>query len=88
MRQVHTSLCHIVRALQRPPPHHMVDDADRTEDFYVRVGTMDIRLLLERFPSAKHIPAAQSIIIVGDRRDVQEKAIEIGFARNHRHRVD
>jgi manganese-dependent inorganic pyrophosphatase len=43
----------------------------------VRLGTMDIRSFW-KISEREKIPAAQSIIIVGDRRDVQQRAIEIG----------
>ena len=75
MRQVDSSLSHIVRALQARV-HHLVD-ADRREQLFVRVGTMDIRSFW-KVSERENIPAAQSIIIVGDRRDVQQRAIEIG----------
>jgi len=75
MRQVHTSLQHIVRALQAVP-HHLAD-ADRIEHLYIRVGTMDIGSFWS-VSVRENIPAEQSIIIVGDRRDVQQRAIEIG----------
>ena len=75
MRQVDSSLAHIVRALQARV-HHLVDP-DRREQLFVRVGTMDIRSFW-KVSERENIPAAQSIIIVGDRRDIQQRAIEIG----------
>jgi manganese-dependent inorganic pyrophosphatase len=75
MRQVHTSLAHVVRALRARALH--VVEPDRSEDLFVRLGTMDIHSFW-KISERENIPAAQSIIIVGDRRDVQKRAIEIG----------
>ena len=75
MRQVDSCLAHIVRALQAHV-HHLVD-AERREHLFVRVGTMDIRSFW-KVSERENIPASQSIIIVGDRRDIQQRAIEIG----------
>ena len=76
MRQVHTSLAAIARALKGQVVH-LVND-DRVEDFFVRLGTMDIRSFWS-ISIRENIPASQSIIIVGDRSDVQLRAIEIGI---------
>jgi manganese-dependent inorganic pyrophosphatase len=76
MRQVHTSLAAIARALKGQAVH-LVND-DKVEDFYVRLGTMDIRSFWS-ISIKENIPADQSIIIVGDRRDVQRRAIELGI---------
>ena len=75
MRQVTTSLANIARAL-KARVLHTVDD-QKTQQLYVRLGTMDIRSFW-KISERENIPAAQSIIIVGDRRDVQQRAIEIG----------
>jgi manganese-dependent inorganic pyrophosphatase len=75
MRQVHTSLHHIVRALQATP--HSLNDSERIEHLYIRVGAMDISSFW-KVSERENVPAGQSIIIVGDRRDVQQRAIEIG----------
>jgi manganese-dependent inorganic pyrophosphatase len=76
MRQVHTSLAAIARALQGRVIH--LPAGDQVEDFYVRLGTMDIQSFWS-ISIRENIPAAQSIIIVGDRRDVQLRAIELGI---------
>jgi manganese-dependent inorganic pyrophosphatase len=76
MRQVHTSLNHIVSALQATP-HHLADDADQCQHLFIRLGTMDFASFW-KVSERENIPAAQSIIIVGDRRDIQQRAIEIG----------
>ncbi len=76
MRQVHTSLAAIARALKGRVVHLVHDH--QVEDFFVRLGTMDIRSFWS-ISVKENIPAAQSIIIVGDRRDVQRRSIELGI---------
>ena len=75
MRQVHTSLSHILRALKCESLHLV--DPNREEDLYVRIGAMDVRTFW-KFSEKENIPPGQSIIIVGDRTDIQRKAIELG----------
>ncbi len=75
MRKVHTSLQHIVRAL-RARVENLPDPA-REQELFVRVGAMDVK----SFGKAAHsdgILPEQSIIIVGDRRDIQLRTIEMG----------
>ena len=76
MRQVHTSLSNIARALKARVIHLTGEEKD--EDFYVRLGTMDIRSFWS-ISERERIPANQSIIIVGDRQDVQRRAIDLGI---------
>jgi manganese-dependent inorganic pyrophosphatase len=76
MRQVHTSLGAIARALKGCVVHLVGDES--VEDFYVRLGTMDIRSFWS-ISEREKIAASQSIIIVGDRRDVQRRSIELGM---------
>ena len=76
MRQVDTTLDHITRALKAQPLH--LPHAARPERLYVRIGAMDIRSFW-KVSERENIPPAQSIIIVGDRRDVQLRAIELGM---------
>ena len=76
MRQVHTSLASIARAL-KGRALHLVDEK-KVEDLFVRLGTMDIRSFWS-ISEREKIPASQSIIIVGDRRDVQRRSIELGI---------
>lgn len=75
MRQVRSSLASIVRALGARAPHLVYPQ--RTEDLFVRLGTMDIASFW-RVSERENIPAGQSLIIVGDRRDIQRRAIELG----------
>jgi manganese-dependent inorganic pyrophosphatase len=76
MRQVHGTLANIARAL-KATVIHSVDDA-RTEEFYVRLGTMDYKSFW-KISEREGIPASRSLIIVGDRRDIQLRAIELGL---------
>jgi manganese-dependent inorganic pyrophosphatase len=75
MRKVHSSLQHIARALKAHIVH--VTEPAREEELFVRVGAMDVR----SFGKAAHadgIASEVSIIIVGDRRDIQLRSIELG----------
>ncbi|MEO6005372.1 MAG: putative manganese-dependent inorganic diphosphatase [Opitutus sp.] len=75
LRLVRTSLGNIARTLEGRALH-LVDE--RTiQELYVRLGTMDITSFWS-VSIRENIPPEQSIIIVGDRRDIQRRAIEIG----------
>ncbi|MDB6127302.1 MAG: Inorganic diphosphatase [Verrucomicrobia bacterium] len=76
MRQVNTSLANITRALHAKAIHLVGEK--KLEELYVRLGTMDIRSFWS-ISEREKIPAGQSIIIVGDRRDVQKRSIELGI---------
>lgn len=75
LRLVRTSLSHITRTLEARAVHLVA--ADEIQELYVRLGTMDISSFWS-ISIRENIPAAQSIIIVGDRADIQRRAIEIG----------
>ncbi len=75
LRHVHASIADIVRSLHARMLH--VVDQDRLEDLYVRVGAMDIRTF-GNFAIDEQTPAGQSIIVVGDRYDIQTKSIHAG----------
>lgn len=76
MRLVRTSLARIVQSLQASVLHMV--EGDRLEELYVRIGAMDISTFWT-ISVREEIPADQSIIIVGDRADVQRRAIELGI---------
>jgi manganese-dependent inorganic pyrophosphatase len=76
MRQVHGSLANIAKALKATAVH-MVDES-RSEEFYVRLGTMDLQSFW-KISEREGIPANQALMIVGDRRDIQLRAIELGL---------
>lgn len=75
MRHVHGSLAAIARSLKARVLH--LRDADAVEDLYLRIGAMDIRSF-DRYTQSDDIPWAQTIIIVGDRWDIQQKSIQHG----------
>jgi manganese-dependent inorganic pyrophosphatase len=76
MRQVNTSLAHITRAL-RGTALNLVNE-NQVEQLFVRLGTMDISSFWS-ISIRENIPAENSIIVVGDRRDIQRRAIELGI---------
>ncbi len=75
MRRVVTSLDHIARALHGKTLH--LDRSETTEEFFIRIGAMDVRSFW-KVSQDEGIPASQSIIIVGDRWDIQQRSIQIG----------
>lgn len=50
---------------------------DEMEDLYVRVGAMEVSSF-DSFIDSENLPAKQNLIVVGDRFDIQIKAIQIG----------
>lgn len=75
MRQVRTSIARIARALKARVLH--LQDADRTEELYVRIGAMADDSFWQ-LSQAEGIAPSQSIIIVGDRREIQQRSVELG----------
>jgi len=75
MRRIRSSVAAIVRTLGGEAL--TLNDADRVEDLFVRVAAMG----LESFgvaAAAEGIASESSVIVVGDRRDVHARAIEMG----------
>jgi manganese-dependent inorganic pyrophosphatase len=75
MRKVTTSLAHVTRALNGKVVH--IANADSCEDLFVRIGAMDVRSF-GKFSENENVPANRSVIIVGDRWDIQQRSIQIG----------
>jgi manganese-dependent inorganic pyrophosphatase len=75
MRHCHTSIADIIRVLKAEAL--FLNEADRLEDLYIRVGAMDIRSFGVPH-SDEPIPTDKSIIVVGDRYDIQSKSINAG----------
>ncbi len=75
MRQVRTSLARIAKTLQGAVLHTV--EENRIEDLYVRIGAMDVRTFWS-ISEREQISADQSLIIVGDRSDIQQRSIELG----------
>ena len=76
MRLVNTCLDSIARTLRAVVVHYAAAP-DRVEELFLRIGAMDITSF-GRLSLAEGITADRSIIVVGNRRDIQEKAIELG----------
>lgn len=75
MRRVNTSIESIVRSLNANVLYS--DLSTDIEELYVRVGAMDIASFGNHH-SEEGTPANKSIIVVGDRKDIQEKCISMG----------
>ena len=75
MRHVRSSIIAITEALNGQSPHTV--DIESVQDFYVHIGTMEAASL-GKILDEENIAPSQSIIVTGDRRDLQKKAIELG----------
>ena len=75
MRHVVTCISNIVRCLGAHAVH--VVDPGRIEDLFVRIGAMDIRSFGRRYTNEDGL-VGQSIIVVGDRYDIQQRSIQLG----------
>lgn len=75
MRRVHTSVSSIIRSLDASVLH--CDNSDELEELFVRIGAMDIRSFGNHHKE-QGLPSEKSIIIVGDRWDIQERSIQLG----------
>lgn len=74
MRRVHTTANNIVKALEAQVIH--LSHPDRIENLFVRIGAMDIRSFGSYYKDEEL--AQSSIIVVGDRYDIQQKSIQSG----------
>lgn len=75
MRRVQTTVQSIIHSL-----HAQVLYADRVnelQELYVRIGAMDIRSFGHNHKE-QGLPSDRSIIIVGDRWDIQERCLQLG----------
>tara|TARA_B100001248_G_scaffold262528_2_gene259155 strand:- start:16592 stop:18265 length:1674 start_codon:yes stop_codon:yes gene_type:complete len=75
MRYIYTSLDAIVRSLKAEVLHLI--NPEPMEDLYVRVSAMAVETF-NTLTETEKIPAGQSVIVVGDREDIQDKALEMG----------
>lgn len=75
MRKVFSSLTHITRALKAKAIH--VERTDLAEELFIRVGAMDVKSF-GKVSAGEGVPLEKTIIIVGDRRDIQQRSIELG----------
>lgn len=76
MRHVHTTVNSIIRSLKAEVFH--VVDGDVSQDFFVRVGAMDVRSF-GRFTQEEPEVVPNTIVVVGDRWDIQQKCIQMGI---------
>jgi len=76
MRRVVTCVDAIVNSLKANVLNEV--ESSRIEEMFVRVGAMDIRSF-GKFSSKEHVPPERSIIVVGDRYDIQQKSIYTGI---------
>ncbi len=74
MRHVKASLSSIVKTLKAKVLN--VVDPYTEEDLYIRIGAMDIRSFGKFFDKDEEVNPENSIIIVGDRWDIQEKSLQ------------
>lgn len=75
IRHVRSTINAIIKSIGARVIH--LTEPERLEDLYVRVGAMDIRSF-GRFVDNDKTKPDESIIIVGDRWDIQQKAIQMG----------
>jgi manganese-dependent inorganic pyrophosphatase len=75
MRHVYASMRDIIGALGAEAIHTV--DPERTEDLFVRIGAMDIRSFGRYYKDDESL-AHSSIIVVGDRYDIQQRSIQSG----------
>jgi len=75
LRQVNSSLTHIVRSIQAKALHLVAPE--QIDEYFIRVGAMDVATFWT-ISERDNIPANRSLIIVGDRRDIQARAITLG----------
>ncbi|MGB0743917.1 MAG: putative manganese-dependent inorganic diphosphatase [Opitutales bacterium] len=75
MRRVRTSISSIIRSLNAEILHR--NNTDEVEELFVRIGAMDIRSFGSNH-AEQGLPSEKSIIVVGDRWDIQERSIQLG----------
>lgn len=75
VRRVHTSLEAVVRVLDARILNLV--EGDRMGTLYIRVAAMELASF-DRLQDQEGIPPEQTVIIVGDRRDIQLRSIERG----------
>ena len=75
MRRVRTRISDIIRSLDAKVVNAV--NPEQEDEMFVRVGAMDIRSF-DRTSQESQLPPSSSIVVVGDRWDIQEKCIQIG----------
>lgn len=77
MRRVHTSISAIIRSLNATVLHK--SNPDSVEELFVRVGAMDIKSFKAKCENFEGIPPHSSVIVVGDRHNIQKSCLELGI---------
>ena len=77
MRRVHTNIKAIIRSLNATVLHET--DSDAAEELFVRIGAMDINSLHDKSSTDEGIHASSSVIVVGNRRDIQKRCLDLGI---------
>ncbi|MCC5024699.1 MAG: putative manganese-dependent inorganic diphosphatase [Candidatus Synoicihabitans palmerolidicus] len=75
MRKVVTSLDQIARALKATILNPV--RSGEVEELFVRIGAMDVRSFW-KVSKDEHIPSERSLVVVGDRWDIQQRSIQNG----------
>lgn len=75
IRKVRTSLQLVIDALDATVLH--LERADELQSLWVRVAAMDLGSF-RRFQSTGEVPTRDTAIVVGDRTDIQEAALDLG----------
>lgn len=75
MRRVNTCLDQVARSLKAKVLNAVRND--QMEDLFVRIGAMDVRSFW-KVSQEENIPPQQSIVVVGDRWDIQQRSIQNG----------
>lgn len=75
IRHLRASLRDVVDTLKAEA--HCIFRTDEVEDFYVRIGAMDISSF-GSFIKNEGLPPEQNLVVVGDRLDIQAKAVQMG----------
>ena len=78
MRRVHTSIKAIIRSLNATVLYE--SDSDSVEELFVRIAAMDINSFGARCENNDEgIPPRSSVIVVGDRHNIQKSCLELGI---------
>ena len=75
VRRVTATLNDIVKTLNATT--HCIFDAEKPEDMYVRIGAMEVSTF-DSFIHKEQLRPEQNLIVVGDRFDIQIKAVQMG----------
>ena len=75
LRRVKTCVQSIIDSLNAKVLH--AENVNEIEELFVRIGAMDIRSFGGHHKE-NGLPSDRSIIVVGDRRDIQERCLELG----------